>query len=120
MVPGLRETAFPDAAALNFGYSERNSSPESRIHILQAANSQKNERMRKMKVTYSDILMDTITVFRVDGNIPSGANAVRIDGTVHDLVPAYGGQDITLAIQGAYDLSGKELDFQETENSSEA
>ncbi len=64
-----------------------------------------------MKATYSDILMDTITIFRVDGDIPNGVNAIRIDGAVHDLIPSYGGQDVTLAIHGAYNLSGKKVDF---------
>ena len=64
-----------------------------------------------MKVTYSEIIMDTITVFQVAGSIPPDVCAIRLDGTVYDLVPAYGGESITLAIQGAHDMNGKEVDF---------
>ena len=69
-----------------------------------------------MKVTYSEIIMDTITVFQVAGSIPPDACAIRLDGTVYDLVPAYGGESITLAIQGTHDMNGKEIDFQAKED----
>ena len=64
-----------------------------------------------MKVTYSEIIMDTITVFQVAGSIPPDACAISLDGTVYNLVPAYGGKSITLAVQGAHDMDGKEIDF---------
>ena len=69
-----------------------------------------------MKVTYSEIIMDTITIFQVAGSIPPDACAISLDGTVYDLVPAYGGESITLAIQGAHDMNGKEIDFQAKED----
>ena len=67
--------------------------------------------MKILRVTYSEIIMDAITVFQVAGNIPPDACSIRFNGTVYDLVPSYGGKSITLAIQGAHDLNEKEIEF---------